>query len=94
MSEIGEYWKEIKPILKEINQQERAEHYDERIEYAIKQFEENQIPYKLCNKELMILISKYINKEIDFKKLANVNVEANKSKICRLGWLAEVPGKS
>lgn len=51
MSEIGEYWKEIKPILKEINQQERAEHYDERIEYAIKQFEENQIPYKLCNKE-------------------------------------------
>lgn len=51
MSEIGEYWKGIKPILKEINQQERAEHYDERIEYAIKQFEENQIPYKLCNKE-------------------------------------------
>ena len=24
-------------------------HYDERIEYAIDQFKENNIPYKLCN---------------------------------------------
>ena len=48
---LAEYWRDVKPILKEINQQKRLEHYDERIEYAIKQFEENQIPYKLCNKE-------------------------------------------
>ena len=46
---LGDYWRAISPILKEQNQQERIEHYDERIEYAIKQFKENNIDYKLCN---------------------------------------------
>lgn len=48
---LGEYWRAIKPILKEQNTKQREEHYDERIEYAIKQFEINNIPYKLCNKD-------------------------------------------
>ena len=34
---LGEYWRAIKPILKEQNTKQREEHYDERIEYAIKQ---------------------------------------------------------
>ena len=35
-----------------------------------------------------IYVSKYINKEIDFKKLVNVTMEADKSNICRVaGWL-------
>lgn len=49
MGEIGEYWKDVKPILKEQNAKERLEHYDERIEYAKDQFEKNNIKYKLCN---------------------------------------------
>ena len=46
---LADYWRDVAPILKEQNAKEREEHYDERIEYAIKQFEENNIPYKLCN---------------------------------------------
>lgn len=46
---MGEYWRDVSPILKEQNAKEREEHYDERIEYAIKQFKENNIEYKLCN---------------------------------------------
>ena len=49
MGELAEYWKDVKPILKQQNEEHREKHYDERIEYAIKQFEENKIPYKLCN---------------------------------------------
>ena len=50
MGELAGYWRDVAPILKEQNAKERLEHYDERITYAIKQFEENNIPYKLCNK--------------------------------------------
>lgn len=46
---LAEYWKDVKPILKQQNAEHREKHYDERIKYAIKQFEENGIPYKLCN---------------------------------------------
>lgn len=46
---LSEYWKAVKPILKEQNQQDRFENYDKRIQYAIQQFEENNIEYKLCN---------------------------------------------
>lgn len=48
---LAEYWRDVSPILKEQNQKLRMEHYDERIEYAIKQFEENNVGYKLCNAE-------------------------------------------
>lgn len=33
---LAEYWRDVSPILKEQNQKLRMEHYDERIEYAIK----------------------------------------------------------
>lgn len=46
---LAEYWRDVSPILKEQNQKLRTEHYDERIEYAIKQFEEKNVSYKLCN---------------------------------------------
>ncbi len=46
---LADYWRDVKPILKQQNQEAREQHYDERIEYAIKQFKENNIPYKLCN---------------------------------------------
>lgn len=49
MGELAEYWRDVKPILKQINAEKREKHYDKRIEYAINQFEENNIPYKLCN---------------------------------------------
>ena len=46
---MGEYWRDVSPILKQKNQEQREKHYDERIKYAITQFENNNIPYKLCN---------------------------------------------
>ena len=46
---LSEYWHDVTPILKQQNAEHREKHYDERIKYAIKQFEENNIPYKLCN---------------------------------------------
>lgn len=49
MGELSAYWKDVKPFLKGLNQEKRTAHYDERIEYAIKQFENNNIPFKLCN---------------------------------------------
>ena len=49
MGELAKYWKDVKPIWKQINAEHREKHYDERIEYAINQFKENNIPYKLCN---------------------------------------------
>ena len=39
MGELAQYWKDVKPILKQQNEEHREKHYDERIEYAIKQFE-------------------------------------------------------
>jgi len=48
---MGEYWKDVAPILKQQNAEKREKYYDERIEYAIEQFEANNIPYKLCNKD-------------------------------------------
>ena len=46
---LADYWRDVSPILKQQNAVFREKHYDERIEYAIKQFKENNIPYKLCN---------------------------------------------
>lgn len=46
---MGEYWRDVKPILKQINQEKREKNYDKRIEYAINKFKENNIQYKLCN---------------------------------------------
>ena len=51
MSELAEYWRDVQPVLKEQNQKERTEHYNERIKFAINLFEKNEIKYKLCNEE-------------------------------------------
>ena len=49
MGELSSYWKDVSPILKQQNAEQREKYYDKRIEYAINQFQENNIPYKLCN---------------------------------------------
>lgn len=46
---LSEYWHDVAPILKQQNAEQREKYYDKRIEYAINQFKENNIPYKLCN---------------------------------------------
>lgn len=46
---LSDYWHDVSPILKQQNAEQRAEHYDERIEYAKNLFELNNIEYKLCN---------------------------------------------
>ena len=46
---LAEYWRDVSPILKQQNQEHRDKYYDERITYAIDQFEKNNIPWKLCN---------------------------------------------
>ena len=51
MSELSEYWHDVKPILKQQNAEKREKYYDKRIQYAIEQFEKNNIKYKLCNEE-------------------------------------------
>lgn len=46
---LADYWRDVAPVLKQQNQEYREENYDKRIEYVKRQFEENNIPYKLCN---------------------------------------------
>lgn len=49
MGELSEYWKDVKPILKQQAAEKRENNFESRLEYAKKQFELNCIPYKLCN---------------------------------------------
>lgn len=49
MADMGDYWRDVKPILKQKNAEHREKNYEKRIEYAIKRFETENIPYKLCN---------------------------------------------
>jgi hypothetical protein len=49
MADMGDYWRDVKPMLKERNQENRTKNYDRRIEFAMKRFETENIPYKLCN---------------------------------------------
>lgn len=51
MSELSEYWHDVKPILQQQNIERREKYYDKRIQYAIEQFEKNNIKYKLCNED-------------------------------------------
>ncbi len=46
---VGDYWRDVSPILKEQARKKRENCFDKRLEYAKKQFEENNILYKLCN---------------------------------------------
>lgn len=52
MAELGEYWRDVSPILKEQAREKRESQFDKRLQYAINQFEQHQIPYKLCNKDI------------------------------------------
>lgn len=49
---LGDYWRDVKPILKQQAQEKRENCFNDRLEYAKKQFEENNIPYKLCNESI------------------------------------------
>lgn len=49
MGELSEYWKDVKPIYKEIHN-ERVAKTPGRIEYTIKKFTEKKIPFELKNK--------------------------------------------
>ena len=49
---LAEYWKDVSPILKKQAREKRDNCFDSRLKYAIKQFEENNIPYKLCNEDI------------------------------------------
>lgn len=51
MAEMGEYWKDVKPFLQDRAREKREQQFDKRLEYAINQFKENNIEYKLCKKE-------------------------------------------
>lgn len=46
---LADYWRDVSPILKEQARKKRENCFDDRLEYAKKQFEENNIPYKLCS---------------------------------------------
>ena len=46
---LSDYWHDISPILKQQAQEKRENCFEDRLEYAKKQFEINGIKYKLCN---------------------------------------------
>lgn len=50
MSELSEYWKDVKPLYKEMHDKRVAKTPD-RIEYSIKEFGKSNIPYELKNEE-------------------------------------------
>lgn len=52
MGELSKYWKEVSPILKEQSRKNREDNFNNRLEYAKRQFELNNIPYKLCNVDI------------------------------------------
>lgn len=49
---LSEYWHDVDPILKQQAREKRESCFDDRLEYAKKQFEINNIPYKLCNESI------------------------------------------
>ena len=46
---LADYWRDVSPILKEQAREKRENCFNDRLEYAKKLFEQNNIPYKLCN---------------------------------------------
>lgn len=49
---LADYWKDVSPILKEQAIEKRENCFDDRLEYAKRQFEQNNIKYKLCNEDI------------------------------------------
>ncbi len=52
MGELAGYWRDVSPHLKELAREKRESCFDNRLEYAKKQFEENNIEYILCNEAI------------------------------------------
>lgn len=48
---LADYWRDVSPILKQQAQEKRENCFNDRLDYAKKQFEENNISYKLCNED-------------------------------------------
>ena len=48
---LSEYWQDVRPVLKK-KHQERIAKTPSRIEYAIQQFENNEIKYQLKNESI------------------------------------------
>lgn len=46
---LADYWRDVSPMLKKLSQEKRENCFNDRLEYAKKQFLENSIPFKLCN---------------------------------------------
>lgn len=49
---LGDYWRDVSPHLKQLAREKRESCFENRLEYAKKQFEQNNIPYKLCNENI------------------------------------------
>lgn len=60
---LTDYWRDVSPLLKELAREKRESCFDNRLEYAKKQFEENNIEYKLCN-EAIGHFNLYKNKKV------------------------------
>ena len=43
---LADYWRDVSPILKQQAQEKRENCFNDRLEYAKKQFKENNISYK------------------------------------------------
>lgn len=46
---MGDYWRDVSPMLMRQARDKRAREFDKRLAYAIKRFDEEMIPYKICN---------------------------------------------
>ena len=49
---LADYWRDVSPILKQQAREKRENCFNDRLEYAKKQFKDNNIPYKLCNESI------------------------------------------
>lgn len=49
---LADYWRDVSPHLKEQARKKREDNFDKRLQYAIEQFDKNNIPYKLCNESI------------------------------------------
>lgn len=49
---LADYWRDVAPILKQQAQEKRKNCFNDRLAYAKKQFEKNNILYKLCNESI------------------------------------------
>ena len=63
---LADYWRDVSPILKNQAQENRENCFDDRLEYAKKQFEKNFIPF-------LIVFARHQLKSIKIKKSIKIN---------------------